>query len=243
MALPRSAVAASALVRKECPSRVFCLYFVGAGSSRLGARRAGRHAVPLGTGSSAIRCEQLSARRVAEYVGGSYAHSRQPPLAILGYLGLGAFAGFVAIAMRRAIVVAKHVWSDDGALGRHIPRLARPAFGGAVCGTVGVACPPVLFNGYATLNNILADTSPPNALTLVQYCAVKVATTASSLGCGLVGGLFAPSLFLGATAGGAYGQLVSTITNAASSAVGAGFAVPAAPAYAAVGSASVLAAM
>lgn len=45
------------------------LRFVDAGGSRLGARGAGRYAVPIGTSSSAIRSEQLSAHRVAECVG------------------------------------------------------------------------------------------------------------------------------------------------------------------------------
>lgn len=154
------------------------------------------------------------------------------------YLGLGALAGVVALALRRAISVFSELWSDHGTLG-FVPAAARPAVGGALCGAIGVACPPVLFNGYATLNTILADTSPPEASTLLYYCGVKIVTTASSVGCGLVGGLFAPALFLGATAGGAYGQFVADVASALPLAL----AVPAPPAYAAVGAASVLAAL
>lgn len=168
-----------------------------------------------------------------------------PLVELPSYLGLGALAGLVAIALRRTIIAANQLWSDDGAVGSRVPLSARPALGGAICGIVGVSCPPVLFNGYATLNTILADTSPPDSLTLLQYCGVKMATTASSLACGLVGGLFAPSLFLGATAGGAYGQIVSGAAELAATTFGidSGIPVPAAAAYATVGAASVLAAM
>ena len=64
--------------------------------------------------------------------------------------------------------------------------------------------------------------------------------TAMCLGSGLVGGLFAPSLFLGATAGAAYQKLVSTVLQ-----YGVASLIPIAgpPAYAMVGAASVLASM
>lgn len=64
--------------------------------------------------------------------------------------------------------------------------------------------------------------------------------TSLCFGSGLVGGLFAPSLFLGATAGAAYQKLVSTLLQ-----YGVASLIPIAgpPAYAMVGAASVLASM
>ena len=46
--------------------------------------------------------------------------------------------------------------SDEGAIGQQVPLPARPALAAAIVGAVGVAFPTVLFNGYATLNNLLA---------------------------------------------------------------------------------------
>ena len=173
-----------------------------------------------------------------------------PLLELPTYLGLGALCGLVALALLEAIRGAEALWADDGAVGARCPEPLRPALCGLVAGGVGVFCQPVLFNGYATLNTILNNESPGDALTLLSYVALKVALTASSVGAGLVGGLFAPSLFLGATAGGAYGQIVASIADAASRALDNGggattalFAVAAPPAYATVGAASVLAAM
>ncbi|GMI42283.1 hypothetical protein TeGR_g9463, partial [Tetraparma gracilis] len=84
------------------------------------------------------------------------------------------------------------------------PRFLRPGAGAAIVGGVGVFVPPVLFNGYSTLNALLADTSPPPPLTALAYSLTKLLTTSFSLGAGLVGGQFAPSLFIGATAGTAF---------------------------------------
>uniref|UniRef100_A0A7S3JSI1 Chloride channel protein n=1 Tax=Aureoumbra lagunensis TaxID=44058 RepID=A0A7S3JSI1_9STRA len=151
------------------------------------------------------------------------------------YLGLGALAGFEAIALARATNFFEKQWAKS-----LVPIAFRPAIAGAVCGIVGVACPQVLFNGYATLNTILADNQPPATLTLLLYAAVKIATTASSRSSGLVGGLFAPSLFLGGCGGCAYGQFVAWLFgNDALNLLH----VAQPPAYASVGAASVLAAV
>jgi len=152
------------------------------------------------------------------------------------YLGLGALAGLEVKAFEKAEVACRKFWADVSGT----PEVLRPAVAGALCGAIGVACPPVLFNGYATLNTILADAHPPSATTLLGYVVLKIATTASSRAAGLVGGLFAPALFLGATAGGAYGQAVSYVDAL----LPAGWlhAAPP-PAYASVGAASVLAAL
>jgi H+/Cl- antiporter ClcA len=58
--------------------------------------------------------------------------------------------------------------------------------------------------------------------------------TALSLGSGLVGGIFAPAMFLGASLGSAYGKLLATVPVISS-------VIAAPPAYAMVGMAAVLA--
>ena len=51
---------------------------------------------------------------------------------------------------------------------------------------------------------------------LLELCGLKLVLTALCSGSGLVGGTFAPSLFLGATAGAAYQQVVlGLVANAA----------------------------
>lgn len=97
----------------------------------------------------------------------------------------------------------------------------------------------ILFFGYETLDGLIANQSYP-AVLLLGLLLLKAVMTSLCFGSGLVGGLFAPSLFLGATAGAAYQKLVSTMLQ-----YGVASLIPIAgpPAYAMVGAASVLASM
>ena len=154
------------------------------------------------------------------------------------YLGLGALCGLVALALQNAITYSEEVWNENGAIGSVVPERLRPAACGALAGALGVYCQPVLFNGYATLNSILQDQGG-DAATLLTYTLLKIIATAAAVGAGLVGGLFAPSLFLGATAGSAYAQIASQLTEL----IGVDPNFLTTPACATVGAASVLAAV
>ena len=58
-------------------------------------------------------------------------------------------------------------------------------------------------SGYATIQAILVgDLSAPGLLFLLFFC--KLFATSVSLGSGSSGGIFSPSLFLGATIGGGF---------------------------------------
>jgi CIC family chloride channel protein len=64
--------------------------------------------------------------------------------------------------------------------------------------------------GYATVQDVLLGTlTTAPLLTLLFVC--KLAATSLSLGSGSSGGIFSPSLFMGATLGGAFGALAASI--------------------------------
>src|ERR1700739_373351 len=64
--------------------------------------------------------------------------------------------------------------------------------------------------GYATIQAILTGGMQLPALLLILYAA-KLFATSLSLGSGASGGIFSPSLFMGATIGGAFGAAVATM--------------------------------
>ncbi|HEY2530557.1 MAG TPA: chloride channel protein [Xanthobacteraceae bacterium] len=64
--------------------------------------------------------------------------------------------------------------------------------------------------GYATIQAVLTGSLGVPAL-LVLLFAAKLFATSLSLGSGASGGIFSPSLFMGATLGGAFGALVSAV--------------------------------
>jgi chloride channel protein, CIC family len=64
--------------------------------------------------------------------------------------------------------------------------------------------------GYSTIQAILTGDLQWPALLLILFAA-KLFATSISLGSGASGGIFSPSLFMGATLGGAFGALVTAI--------------------------------
>ncbi len=64
--------------------------------------------------------------------------------------------------------------------------------------------------GYSTIQAILSDGLSFPVLLLLLFVA-KLCATSTSLGSGSSGGIFSPSLFMGATIGGAFGALINSI--------------------------------
>jgi chloride channel protein, CIC family len=64
--------------------------------------------------------------------------------------------------------------------------------------------------GYSTIQALLAGQLAPLAILPLLYVA-KLAATSISLGSGASGGIFSPSLYMGATLGGAFGVLVNMV--------------------------------
>ncbi len=158
------------------------------------------------------------------------------PLELPLYLGLGLLACLVSIAYNQAIKWARQ--SFQGEIGgmtwlAQLPRPVHPFLGGAFVGLVALQFPQILGIGYETVEAILRDVQFSLPLLLALLVA-KLLLTALSLGSGLVGGIFAPALFLGASLGSAYGKTLATILPPSIS-------IAAPPAYAMVGMAAVLA--
>ena len=64
--------------------------------------------------------------------------------------------------------------------------------------------------GYATIVDVLTG-SLTSVVWLVVLCALKLMTTSLTLGSGGSGGIFSPSLFMGATLGGAFGLILRAL--------------------------------
>ena len=96
-----------------------------------------------------------------------------------------------------------------------ISRLLRPALGGLILGAIVLFVPNVYGIGYATMDEILRGNMPWAWLLLLL--PVKMVATSLTLASGGSGGLFLPSLYLGAVMGGlwgiAVGALFPTITG------------------------------
>ena len=85
-------------------------------------------------------------------------------------------------------------------------RTLRAAFGGALVGLMAIALPQVTGNGYEAINLILGERLSIGLVVGLWFA--KALATTSSVSSGSPGGVFTPSLFLGAALGGAVGHLV-----------------------------------
>ena len=165
------------------------------------------------------------------------AYEVRSPLELPLYMGLGLLASLVSIAYTQAIPLAQSCFRGEvvgfGWLSR-IPRYVHPVIGGLAVGLVGLQLPQILGIGYETIGAMLQDVKFSLQLLLILL-VVKLVMTAFSLGSGLVGGVFAPAMFLGASLGAAYGKILALLLP------GLSVNIAAPPAYAMVGMAAVLA--
>ncbi len=90
-----------------------------------------------------------------------------------------------------------------------LPKPARAALGGLAVGALAIGLPQVTGNGYEAINLIL-DGRMAIGLIMVLLVGKAVATTAS-VSSGSPGGVFTPSLFIGAALGGAVGHAAARI--------------------------------
>ncbi|KAG0539099.1 hypothetical protein BDA96_03G293300 [Sorghum bicolor] len=126
------------------------------------------------------------------------------------YLLLGVFCGLVSIALSRCTSLAMEaVESLQRATG--LRKAASPALGGLIVGLLALLYPEVLYWGFENVDILLESrpfTSGLSTTILVQLIGVKILATSLCRAFGLVGGYYAPSLFIGAATGMAYGKFM-----------------------------------
>jgi len=87
-----------------------------------------------------------------------------------------------------------------------MPEYLKPALGGLMLGCMLIVWPNVFGVGYGTINLSLTNKLP--FLLLLTLVFVKIIATSITVGSGGSGGIFAPSLFIGAMTGGFFGWTV-----------------------------------
>ncbi len=131
------------------------------------------------------------------------------------FLLLGALAGLMGAAFLKMIRA-----SEDGFRKLPVPLYARLALGGFVVGAIALTFPGVWGNGYVVTNRLLHEQWDKLAAPWVEQglgagewtlllvgglLLAKLLATVATVGSGAVGGVFTPTLFLGAGVGAAFG--------------------------------------
>ena len=136
------------------------------------------------------------------------------PFELIPYLATGVVAGLVAVAFIRTLSFSEIAFERI-----RMPEYLKACLGGAMVGVIGLQLPQVLGVGYTTISLALAGTLP--ALIMAALVATKIVATSVTIGSGGSGGIFAPSLFLGAMTGGVVGTLVNQYFPGATASSGA----------------------
>jgi CIC family chloride channel protein len=117
---------------------------------------------------------------------------------------LGLICALVAIAFQLTMVGA-----DRLSRGINMPLWLRPVAGGLLIGLMAIFFPQILGVGYDATDAALKSRFPLSLL--LQLLVLKALATAITLASRFGGGVFSPSLYLGAMAGGAFGLLAAMI--------------------------------
>ena len=90
-----------------------------------------------------------------------------------------------------------------------IPYFLKPAVGGLMLGLIGLYFPQIFGVGYPSIEQTLNGRLAP--MIVLGLIALKIIATSLTLGSGGSGGVFAPSLFIGAMLGSSFGSLLHLI--------------------------------
>ncbi|WP_198345626.1 ClcB-like voltage-gated chloride channel protein [Burkholderia ubonensis] len=117
---------------------------------------------------------------------------------VLPFVVLGLLCGVLAPQFLHLLDASKHQFKR-----LPVPLPVRLALGGLIVGVISVWIPDVWGNGYSVVNQILH--SPWTWQALVAVLVFKVLATAATAGSGAIGGVFTPTLFVGAVLGSLFG--------------------------------------
>ncbi len=145
---------------------------------------------------------------------------------LLAYLGLGIVGAVASIAFVFGVRAMSFLFRRQ----RLVPVVAQPMVGFALLGVVALWFPHVLGSGFESIQLAVEGGLGWGLLLLLPLA--KVIATGLTAGAGGAGGMFTPSLFVGAMVGGAYGTGIQALWPTATADPGA---------YAVVGMAAIAA--
>ncbi|RDH76457.1 chloride channel protein [Mycolicibacterium moriokaense] len=137
------------------------------------------------------------------------------PSEYLLYIALGVAVGVIGVAFSKVLYFFEDAcdWAWRG------PEWARPAVGGLALGALLIALPQMYGVGYPVLENAVEGKYLIGMLLLLMVG--KMVATSLTIGIGGSGGVFAPTLFIGAMAGTAFGTIVNDLMPGTTESAGA----------------------
>lgn len=129
------------------------------------------------------------------------AYALNHSLELVFYVFLGILSALAGVLFAKTLYKTADLFQSL----KVIPECFHPVLGGVFIGLIGLIFPQVLGVGYETIE--AAFDSRLMLGTLIALVFVKILATSLTIGSGYSGGVFAPSLFIGAALGGAWGTI------------------------------------
>ena len=142
-------------------------------------------------------------------------YSLVDPAELLVYVVLGLIGGLGSVAFVRLLLELRKAFAK-------LPRRTAwvyPVAGGLCVGALGYFVPAVLGVGYDQVERVLNGDMVLNAV--IVLAVLKIVATAVCYASGNAGGIFGPSLFIGAMIGGAVGHVAHQLFPATTAGAGA----------------------
>ncbi|TAN08662.1 MAG: chloride channel protein [Rhodanobacteraceae bacterium] len=121
------------------------------------------------------------------------------PMDLVWFALLGIIAGGLG-----ALLPAVYYRIRDGFAALRIPNHFKPAIGGLAVGLIGIVVPPIIGGGYGYMQFALQGGTGLAAWVLLLFSLGKVLTLSLTIGSGGSGGMFGPTLYVGAMLGAAF---------------------------------------
>ncbi|HKJ82843.1 MAG TPA: chloride channel protein [Mariprofundaceae bacterium] len=128
------------------------------------------------------------------------------PVDLIWFVVLAALAGGLG-----ALLPAAFYWTRDAFQALKIPNVLKPALGGLGMGLLGLMVPPLLGGGYGYIQFALQGGSGIAIWVLLLLSVGKIVALSLTVGSGGSGGVFAPSLYVGAMLGAAFAMILHTM--------------------------------
>ncbi len=130
------------------------------------------------------------------------------------YVILGLFCAVAAVTFTTLLYRSEDIFDH-----LRFPEYLKAALGGLILGVMGLLFPHILGVGYAAIDLSLMEGLSLWLLFVFALC--KILATSITIGSGGSGGIFAPSLFIGAMVGGFFGTVAHQIFPEATASPGA----------------------
>ncbi len=122
------------------------------------------------------------------------------PVELVNYFILGIFAGILGVLFIKTLYATEKWWQN-----LKTPEFLKPAIGGLIVGLSGFLVPNIFGQGFDSIGLSLNDKIGLELLLIIIL--LKIFATSVTIGSGGVGGVFVPSMYIGAMAGLLTGKL------------------------------------